>query len=224
MALKFIAVLSADIICIEDGIYWLDQSVFLDREMLTAQLSSFNKKIYATLSSSKRQIEFLRTRWLVNNVCGVNVDYEVGEGIAWPTGIKGSVAHKDGHVAVAVSRELEIIGVGIDLEKILTLRPHLAENIMSENEQEKFNSPLDGLIIFTVKEALFKCHYPVGKIRFYFHDAVVCELNKCTFGFFGTVQNLVSTSKYTGKGFVSHFKSYTHFLNHEDLILTLVVC
>ena len=98
----------------------------------------------------------------------------------WPNSVWGSITHSAGFAAVAVGLKKEIKGVGIDLESFsrsvdLKIRRHVC--VDSELEwleslpTKQANRSLR--IIFSAKESIFKCIYPVTKTYLSFKDAAV---------------------------------------------------
>jgi len=98
----------------------------------------------------------------------------------WPDSVWGSITHSAGFAAVAVGLKKEIQGVGIDLESFsrsidFNIRRHVC--VDSELEwleslpKKQANRALR--IIFSAKESIFKCLYPVTKTYLTFKDAAV---------------------------------------------------
>lgn len=92
-----------------------------------------------------------------------------GEGAPiWPDGVVGSISNirkKSQYTAVSLSRELK--GLGIDIELLSR-----AENAFRSKElflKEKLEvTPLQSLLCFSAKEAVYKAIYPIIKSRFWF--------------------------------------------------------
>lgn len=142
-----------------------------------------------------RQQEFIRSRWLCRYL--MKTDQTIGRGVhgnpLWPADWNGSITHKYGHVAVTVIPQSQNLSPGIDLEGGDRVGEHLAAKICNQAELElinrvssKFNNqsllssstPFSSLlgVVFSIKEALFKSHFPLGKKFFYFHDAQIDSL------------------------------------------------
>jgi enterobactin synthetase component D len=148
--------------------------------------------------SKERKTEFLRGRncaqealkqlyardqeFLGKYGIGVNKDRSP----SWPSGITGSITHNKNWIMSCVSYQNEVGGVGVDIEDTLrfkTLRKVGSKILTGKEEKlgtsiENQMSPHDFLtLIFSSKEALFKCLYPLCKIFFYFKDAEVIKIN-----------------------------------------------
>lgn len=71
-------------------------------------------------------------------------------------------------------------GVGIDAELARKVRPEFEPKLASAAEGALLDRAAHELcvprlqllaLLFSFKEALFKCHFPLGRRMFYFHDA-----------------------------------------------------
>jgi 4'-phosphopantetheinyl transferase EntD len=87
----------------------------------------------------------------------------------WPSGIVGSITHTDGFCAAVVARERDARGVGLDAEPDAALDPSLEAAICTPAERRWLdaNAPADrgrlGRLVFSAKEAFYKCQYPLTK-------------------------------------------------------------
>lgn len=95
----------------------------------------------------------------------------------WPAGLTGSITHSDRIVAAAVARNGEVEALGIDCERLLDSRVanEIAEMIARQTEIDGLNAlGLDRetaiSLIFSAKEALYKCLNPLVR-RFFDHQA-----------------------------------------------------
>ena len=86
---------------------------------------------------------------------------------AWPAGLCGSIAHSHHDIAVAIARLSDVRAVGIDIEDGRDLEG-ATPDIVSELEIEGATThPLASdrqgavRILFSMKEALFKCQAPI---------------------------------------------------------------
>lgn len=94
-----------------------------------------------------------------------------------PPGVALSITHSEGRCAAAAAPAREIAGIGIDLE----LRRELAESVLARvltPVEIGLLAGLDpdskrkrGVVLFSAKEALFKCLYPLARRWFGFLDA-----------------------------------------------------
>ncbi len=109
----------------------------------------------------------------------------IGRGAAgepcWPAGLTGSVTHTHDFASSAVARVSDARSIGIDSE-MRVARPR-AENIMPlvmlPEEHVLGGSAFDEAtrltLVFSAKEAIFKCLYPLVGRRFYYEDALVAS-------------------------------------------------
>lgn len=105
--------------------------------------------------------------------------YGNGREPLWPPETVGSITHDEGYCLVAVHSSNNLRGLGIDLTGKQSLDTSLVRLICNDEEcQAIANAPnpvgIDShKIIFSLKESLFKCLYPVLGQMFDFHDATV---------------------------------------------------
>jgi enterobactin synthetase component D len=109
----------------------------------------------------------------------------------WPEGTTGSITHKNGFVWAAVARLQNAAGLGIDVEQIV--EPARAERmsrlVLLPEERNVGTDTLDPALrftlIFSIKEAIFKCLYPIVRKRFYYEAFVVTAIDRKTGCFTG---------------------------------------
>ena len=132
--------------------------------------------------TAARQREYLASRRLAEQVlrrqgCGGQVSGE-GATTSWPAGFVGSISHSPTLAAVLVSPTTVHIAVGIDTEMLVDnasqeyivryclrdseWRQSLAQAALGERELAS--------LLFSAKEAWFKCLYPCIRSRFDFTD------------------------------------------------------
>lgn len=102
----------------------------------------------------------------------------------WPRGYTGSISHTDAWCAAAVARTSEVQSIGIDLEAATPLKQSLWRRVCTPTERERLGSLADpgltGKILFSAKEAVYKCQYPLTKTFLGFH-AVEIEMDDGSF-------------------------------------------
>jgi len=140
-----------------------------------------------TLSSSKRKTEFSQGRSSAHQALAkfklesepILRNAETREP-CWPDRIRGSITHSGEYVAAAVGLADDVSGIGIDLESLSrAVDFNISRHVCVEKELEwlKTLSPTkanQGLrIIFSAKESIFKCLFPISKTYLYFKDATV---------------------------------------------------
>lgn len=96
----------------------------------------------------------------------------------WPDGMKGSITHTRGFCAAVVARSKTLRAVGIDTERIGSVKPELWPRICGpetgwlETIREEWR-PVAATLIFCVKEAFYKCQYEITAEYLGFNDARV---------------------------------------------------
>jgi 4'-phosphopantetheinyl transferase EntD len=102
----------------------------------------------------------------------------------WPPGFVGSISHTDSWCAAAVARAEDVRAVGIDLEPSTPLKESLWRRVCTSKERDwlhELPAPgLTGKIVFSAKEAVYKCQYPITGKFLGFH-AVEIELGDGSF-------------------------------------------
>lgn len=139
----------------------------------------------ASQAKQKRQQEFARGR---ASAAKLLLGFDVNERVEankdrspkWPAGIVGSISHSKRWTWVAAAREAAIRSVGVDTETVAS--PGVCGSIEMQiaSHDEWANATLDGLsreqtftIVFSAKEAFYKCWYPQSKVFFDFDAAHV---------------------------------------------------
>jgi 4'-phosphopantetheinyl transferase EntD len=110
----------------------------------------------------------------------------------WPRGVVGSISHTKGCCAVAVARADAYAGVGLDLEGADPLKPDLQRMICTPDELSRIAKLPAGAdwskVIFSAKEAFYKCYYPVARVFLGFHD-VELEIDPAALRFTAAIVN-----------------------------------
>lgn len=83
----------------------------------------------------------------------------------WPPGVVGSITHCTGYAAAAVARQVDVPGLGIDVECTQALEAGVVRRVCTPAEQAWLAyAPPDGLpwplLIFSAKESIYKAWYP----------------------------------------------------------------
>lgn len=98
----------------------------------------------------------------------------------WPGGLVGSITHTDGWTAAAVARRDQgFRAIGIDLEPADDLAPDLWDWVCTPAERTMVAVGCDvthgvaAHLIFCMKEAAFKCQYPISGALLEFADFAV---------------------------------------------------
>jgi len=97
----------------------------------------------------------------------------------WPEGFVGSITHTAGLCAAVVAESRTIAAVGIDSEIVGHVTPDIWSTICVAREADWVNSlrPSERAaavtLIFSAKEAFYKCQYPLVAEWLDFHDVVI---------------------------------------------------
>ncbi len=83
----------------------------------------------------------------------------------WPEGVKGSISHSDEYGVAVIGRDQNLISIGIDIEVAKPISTSVRNLICNEDEIESLGSrsddPIVWKLIFSAKESIYKCLYPV---------------------------------------------------------------
>lgn len=94
----------------------------------------------------------------------------------WPVGAVGSISHAAGYCIAAVAPRERVAGLGVDIESADPLPESLINLVCTSSEKAEFERrpALPGALlakfIFSAKEAVFKCLYPVFGEELDFED------------------------------------------------------
>jgi 4'-phosphopantetheinyl transferase EntD len=97
----------------------------------------------------------------------------------WPESIVGSITHTAGFCAAAVAERRNFSALGLDVEVVEDLKPELWPHVCVAAELawlESIPAPertAAAALIFSAKEAFYKCRYPVTGERLNFADLCV---------------------------------------------------
>jgi 4'-phosphopantetheinyl transferase EntD len=98
---------------------------------------------------------------------------------AWPAGIVGSITHTAGFCAAVVAERTRFAALGIDTEISGAVKPELWESICVTDEDAWLRAlppderPAAVTLLFSAKEAFYKCQYPLAGEHLSFNDVVV---------------------------------------------------
>jgi len=157
-----------------DSFYKIEsQKIILDIGLISEhQNTLLNEEEKLAPKKGARRNEFIAGRNIARRLCGRLLSErtpilkkEDGSPI-WPEGIVGSISHKSKIAAVMVSLRENYISIGCDIEVKESLEEKVWSIFMTESEVKHLDSlGLDkdeySNILFSSKEALFKCLYPI---------------------------------------------------------------
>lgn len=106
----------------------------------------------------------------------------------WPAGLTGSITHTGNFISAAAARTAAARAIGLDAEQIIAPEraARVASIVMRDDERsvggETITPAVRLTLLFSIKEAVFKCLYPLVMERFYYSALRVTSLD------FGTGQ------------------------------------
>jgi 4'-phosphopantetheinyl transferase EntD len=144
----------------------------------------------------KRQHEFATGRALLRQLLGASTPVMADDRRAprWPAGFRGSLAHDDRCAVAAITQDLLIRAVGIDVEPTVRLADDMAALILRPEEQ-----PLDAHLVFCLKEAAYKAWSAMGG-RFLDHQEVLVSVRGSRFDALVVDDDVVLEGRFTVVG------------------------
>jgi 4'-phosphopantetheinyl transferase EntD len=96
----------------------------------------------------------------------------------WPAGVVGSLTHTRGLCAAAVTTSTRYRTLGLDAERVRVFEAALLARVAEERELERADAlgmerGALALILFSAKEAVYKCQFPASNAYLGFHDVRV---------------------------------------------------
>jgi len=126
----------------------------------------------------------------------------------WPDGLVGSISHTGDFCIAAVARADQYRSLGVDIEDSTPLEASLFEAICRPEElnwlkrQPRSERGLLAKLIFSAKEAAYKCQYPLTRRVFGF-DGMTVEPNLSMQTFVAMIRNVTSCTgmpnRFTGR-------------------------
>ncbi len=148
---------------------------------------------YVARAVEKRRREFQAGRHCARRALemlgaeGVAIPAGEDRAPCWPPGFVGSITHtgklETAFAAAAVARAAEVQGVGLDAEQTEPLGEELMGHVLTDTERRALDAEpaseraLLAKLIFSAKEAFYKCQYPLTLQYLGFHDVEV-ELDR----------------------------------------------
>jgi len=102
----------------------------------------------------------------------------------WPDGILGAISHSHTWAGAAVTRLPDLCGIGLDIETIQRVNPGIGHMVLTQQETDIHAALPDTekqqflALVFSAKEALYKCLSPLSAQRIGFKDAIVRRTEK----------------------------------------------
>jgi len=131
-------------------------------------------------AAAKRQHEFAGGRGAARKAMSAlgltprEIPQQTDRSPKWPTGVVGSISHCDTACISVVAQASGMVTIGIDIEEATPLDEDLVDLICLPREIEWLNQQqaqkrlLLAKLIFSAKEAAYKCQYPLSRILFGF--------------------------------------------------------
>jgi 4'-phosphopantetheinyl transferase EntD len=93
----------------------------------------------------------------------------------WPDKYLGSISHSDWLCVAHVARKSELLGIGVDVERLGALSAHLIDDLTSREERDALwrgqTQQIDaGTLCLSAKEAVFKAYFPIARVFLDFTD------------------------------------------------------
>ena len=135
--------------------------------------------------SSGRLREFSAGRYCAHRavesfgVAAVPITQRADGRTRWPEPLTGSITHSEGLAFAALARNQHLRAIGIDVEHIGRFTPGLWRLVLVDSEMEHVEAlPLSAqarvaTVIFSAKEAFYKCQYEVTQRWMAFRDVAV---------------------------------------------------
>jgi 4'-phosphopantetheinyl transferase EntD len=104
----------------------------------------------------------------------------------WPGGYVGSIAHCRGLCIAASAEDTEIAGIGLDVEPLISLPQGTERYIHTRSDEflmRESDEPLPERLIFSAKESLYKCYYPLLGRFFGFQSVSLVDVEDGAFCF-----------------------------------------
>jgi len=133
----------------------------------------------------KRQLEFANARECARRALGqLGVARQAllmapSREPLWPEGIVGSLTHTNGLCAAVAARASRYRGLGVDVEPALPLPENLLSRICRDEEIARLgafralSAGVAARLVFSAKEALYKCQFPVTRSFLGFEEVTV---------------------------------------------------
>ncbi|MCW8964586.1 MAG: 4'-phosphopantetheinyl transferase superfamily protein [Gammaproteobacteria bacterium] len=174
----------------------LDEDILLAGGIIKDGVQPVNDKEwqYVVSASPKRQQEFSCGRLYAHRLLDQVgfTDFVIGRDSQgcpqWPDGVVGSISHTSDFCVALLAKSIRYTSLGIDLELSGRLKASLWPRLFARSEIRQLEQISDAArrmrhaaIIFSAKEAFYKCDYPLNHRCYEFTDAEVAldETTRC---------------------------------------------
>ena len=150
-------------------------------------LSQLTPAEYKIIDSAcdKRKLEFSTGRWCAKQALAIeginNLSILSGKNREpiWPTGIVGSISHCKDECGAVIAKSNNIGAIGFDVENIKELKNDIAKIVCTKietkwlAEQNKYPYNVMLLLIFSLKESVYKCIFQHQQLAIEFKDCSI---------------------------------------------------
>jgi 4'-phosphopantetheinyl transferase EntD len=162
----------------------LDSEVAVEAEAPSAAIDELfpEERGHAAGWAPARQREFVAARVAARRALG-RLGIEAGALVPhadrsprWPAGVVGSITHTRELCLVAVARRGRLASVGIDVERVSAATSDIEELVCTPVERRWLDAQpaaqrgANVRLVFSAKEAFYKCQYPLTKTYLDFQD------------------------------------------------------
>ncbi|SMF81213.1 4'-phosphopantetheinyl transferase family protein [Pseudobacteriovorax antillogorgiicola] len=169
-------------------------------------------------ASARRQVQFLAGRhcarqaliaanFIGEKIVGQNSDLSP----RWPQSIVGSITHTSSYVSAAIAYRNKVRSLGINSERLFLsgATDSLWDVILTRREvaqyewqyKHHFDRSEYISLLFSAKEAIYKCYYPISIYRLNYHDIhVEPDVEGCNYFRFAINKKAVSNSLFEEQG------------------------
>ncbi|MCG7871886.1 MAG: 4'-phosphopantetheinyl transferase superfamily protein [Candidatus Thiodiazotropha lotti] len=133
----------------------------------------------------------------------------------WPTGFRGSISHCRGECVAVCAKTTELASLGIDVEPLEPLPKGVDQYIHTPQDQATMttDSSLPERLIFSAKESIYKCYYPlIGEHMGFQSVSLSINADSMSFEFIPSAENTIpfpAELKFHGRFMMSESHLYT---------------
>jgi enterobactin synthetase component D len=181
-----------------------------------------------------RRTQFLAGRYCaaqaITRLCGTAASVTVGRGSdgspVWPNGLTGSITHSGDFASAAVASRKNVRSLGIDTEHIMaTVRARrIASAVLVASEVSAASRAIDEAVwitlVFSAKEALFKCLYPLVGRSFDYSAVAVTSIDTTTGRLGAELQETLTSELQMGRSIEGRFEIGERYV-HTGIWLTV---
>jgi 4'-phosphopantetheinyl transferase EntD len=119
----------------------------------------------------------------------------------WPADVVGSLTHSASMCAAVIGLGRDYRGVGLDLELSAAPKADLADLIVSPTEPREYRLPVTLRLVFSAKESVYKCLYPIYSTFLDFQEIdIFFDRRKLTFSAVARNEKIASEVLAQGSG------------------------